>query len=544
MGVSMEHLTSINKTTERYWLWFIGIVCTALVALAYAAFVLAHLVNFPAGDDYIILFGIGQKTVQGGWGALSYASLTEQVFSHRTILTRLMAALQVLLQGQLDFFALRAMGLTFLVAAFCVVCRGLSLEHRYRSAWWFMLLALIFFQPQLSGALSSAIQGPPQIIPLAVAAAFLLRAQVGAGFASERWWRWAGSWTLAFVALSGAINAVLAPLILVFWDACERKWRMLLASIAACALFFVLYFHGYRTATHADVGVPFDITAVIPGALVMLGSIFKLGTLPLGAAMAAGLVLLFASLWCAWKSLRYGSKFAAAMVLFQLGSVGMAALGRAGWGLAYMLQWRYLSVSLLLLVVTVGCMLPVLMSRRRTSIPTVMAVVAFSVLSWWEFAPRVVNENRELSASAMGWWLGVLATPAEQNALIAFRKDRLDSAVDKGIFDVPLRVEAETLAKECASQVAADSLQFSPGLAGYAVRFSADDVGGSNFLTFRENGVEGLRVAFRTPKKFAFGRLLRGEPQETEPVFCLMRSAPGIDVPEGKFFGVSATLSR
>jgi hypothetical protein len=544
MDIANDNLKKMKGATQQYWLWFVSVVGAGLVAIGYSAFVLSNFVNFPAGDDYIILFGIGQKAAEQGWGALSYANLTEQVFSHRTILTRMTAALQVLLQGHLDFFALRAIGLGFLVATFFVVCRGLSLENRYRSAWWFVLLALIFFQPQLSGSLSSAIQGPPQIIPLAVAAAFLLRAQAGAGSAPAGWWRWAGSWMLAFLAAGGAINALLAALVLVLWDACERKWTALLASFAACALLFTLYFYGYRTATHSDVGVPFDISAVIPGALVMLGSIFKFGTVPLSAVMAAGLVLLVSSLWCTWKSFRYGSKFAAALILFQLGSVGMAALGRAGWGLSYMLQWRYLSVSLLLLVVTVGCVLPVLMSRLRSAIPTVMAVAAFSALAWWEYSPRVTNENKELSASAMGWWLGVLATPAEQDAVIAFRKERLDGAVRLGIFQVPLGEEARALAKECASPVAADSIQFSPGLAGYAVKFRESVVGGSDFLTFQENGVEGLLVAFRTPQKFAFGRFFRGEAQQNEPVFCLMRSVPGEGLPEGSFFGAPSVPRR
>lgn len=507
-------------------------VVAAAVAAFFAIFQLAYSVNFPIIDDYYNLFVIAEKAAREGWGVFSYASITEQVYSHRPVAVRAAGALQVLLAGKLDFSVLRALGVFLQIAAFAVICAGLY-RGRWWSGWWVALLALIYFQPQLSGNFSMAMQGPVQLLPVAVAGAFALRsANATAG-------RWLAAWLCASIGLLAAINAFLAAPLLLLWDVLERRWKRAAGSVAFCALLLLLYFWDYKVATHSGSRefVPAD---VVPGFLLMLGGVFKFGPWPLSLLMIAGGLLLLASLWCVWYSVRSRNGFVAAMVLFILGSTAMVAVGRAGWGLDYMLQWRYTSLSLMLLLVVAGSLLPWLMATRKTGILTVLAVLIFAALAWRQYAPRVVNEGRTTAACAMSWWLGTPAffeAIAGADELVLHNKDRIRTAIEAGIYEVPLRGEAEALAAACGRPLPAEEvkLRYSVAVAGYLANLPAMATE-ATYILFANSETGGRIVASRSSQGVAIRQLLQGKQPKREALFCLPRTAQGSQVPEGTFF--------
>lgn len=509
-----------------------GLVVAAVVAVLFTIFQLSHSVNFPIIDDYCNLFVIAEKTVREGWGVLSYANIAEQVFSHRPVAVRVAGALQVLLTGKIDIAALRALGVFLQVAAFAVICVGLY-RGRPWSGWWIALLSLIYFQPQLSGNFSMGMQGPVQLLPLAVAGAFALRSvNVTTG-------RWLAAWLCTSIGLLAAINAFLAAPLLLLWDLLERRWKWAAFSFAFSVLLLVVYFWDYKVVTHSG-SRDFAPADIIPGFLLMLGGVFKFSPSPLYVLMIAGGALLLASLWCVWQSLRSRNGFVAAMVLFILGSTAMVAVGRAGWGLEYMLQWRYTSLSLMLLLVVAGSLLPEMMANRKAAVLTVLAVLVFSSLAWQQHAPRVVNEGRTAEACAMSWWLGTPAffeAIAGSDDVVSLNRERIQSAVDAGFYVVPMRREAEALAEVCRRPLPADEvkLRYSVAVAGYLATMPPGATEAS-YIVFANNQTGARIVASRSVQGVAIRRLLQGKQVKRDAFFCLPRTAPGSQIPEGTFF--------
>jgi hypothetical protein len=509
-----------------------GLVVAAVVAVLFTIFQLSHSVNFPIIDDYCNLFVIAEKTVREGWGVFSYANIAEQVFSHRPVAVRVAGALQVLLTGKIDIAALRALGVFLQVAAFAVICAGLY-RGRPWSGLWIALLSLIYFQPQLSGNFSMGMQGPVQLLPLAVAGAFALRSvNVTTG-------RWLAAWLCTFIGLLAAINAFLAAPLLLLWDLLERRWKWAAFSLAFSGLLIVGYFWDYKVATHSGSRdfVPADI---IPGFLLMLGGVFKFSPAPLYVLMVAGAALLLGALWCVWQSLVSRNGFVAAMVLFILGSSAMVAVGRAGWGLEYMLQWRYTSLSLMLLMIVMGCLLPAITANRRGIAGTTLATLVFVFLAWHQYAPRVVNEGRAATACAMSWWLGTPAffeAIAGSDTLVADNTERIQSAIDAGFYAVPMHREAATMAEACQRPLPEEevTLSYSVAVAGYRAKLPPTATE-SAYILFANEETGSRIAAARSAQGVAIRKLLQAKGQSAEALFFLPRTTQGSDIPNGTFF--------
>jgi len=507
-----------------------GLVAAAAIAGVFTCFQLSHSVNFPITDDYYHLIVMAEKVRAEGWRALSVSTLAEQIYSHRHVAVRLAAGLQALLSGQIDFSVLRAMGVFLQIGAFAAICVGLYRGTRW-SGWWPALLALLYFQPQLSGHFSLAMQGPTHVLSLGAASAFAIRA--GTQTSS----RWLLAMAFALLAALGGFHGLLVVPLLFVWDLWQRRWRWAAGSLLFTVVLMSVYFWDYRLATHAGTENVFASSDVIPGALVMLGGVFMFGTFPIGFAMFAGVVLLLVSLGCAWHSVRAGNGFVAAMVLFLLGSVALAAVGRAGWGLGYMLQWRYTALSLMLLLVVVGSMLPWLTSTRIRTISTAVSFALVAAMAWWQFAPSVVNEGRTSSACVMSWQLGTPALFSETDSQVGPWQEQLAKAIRDGIYRLPLRKEAEQTARDCQRPMDSDefSLRYDVAVAGYSASM-AGNTAPSEFIIFKDSERKEARVAARAAERFAIGRFLRGEPQATLANFALPRITETRDVPEGTFY--------
>jgi hypothetical protein len=509
-----------------------GLLVAAGVAFVFAAFQLSCSVNFPIIDDYGHFFAIAEEAARDGWGVFSYANITEQTFSHRPIAVRIAGALQVLITGKLDFSVLRALGVSLQIAAFAVICVGLY-RGRPWSAWWVALLSLIYFQPQLSGSFSMAMQGPVQLLHLAVAGAFVLRST------NATTGRWLAAWLCASFGLLASINAFLVAPLLLLWDVLERRWKWAVGSIAFSALLLLFYFLDYKLATHSG-SREFVLADVVPGFLLMLGGVFKFGPWPFHALMVAGGLLLLASLWCVWQSIKSRNGFVAAMLLYFLGSTAMVAVGRAGWGLDYMLQWRYVSFSLMLLLVVVGSLLPHLMVRRKVAVAAVLTIMLFTALAWHQYAARVINEGRAATSCAMSWWLGTPAffeAIAGADELIAQNERTIRSAIEAGIYDVPMRKEAGALAEACQRPLPEEevTLSYSVAVAGYRARLPSTATE-STYILFANEETGSRVAAARSAQGLAIRRLLQGKAQSEVALFCVPRTTQGSDIPNGTFF--------
>jgi hypothetical protein len=508
-----------------------GLVAAAAVACLFATFQLANIVNFPVVDDYYNLLVIAHKALDQGWSVLSYSNLTEQVFSHRPVAVRAAGALQVLLTGEINFYTLSCLGVLLQVAAFCVICVGLYYGRPW-SGWWIALLALIYLQPQLSGNFGMAMQGPVQLLPLAVAGAFALRQS------TDSYWGWLGAWLCAFIALLAAINAFLVAPLLIAWDLWDRRWKWAAGSVALTVLFALLYFWDYRLVTHSEARA-FVAADVVPGFLLLLGGVFKFAPMAHLYVMLAGAAFLFASLWCVWQSVSAGRGFPAAMILFVLGSLGMVAVGRAGWGLDYMLQWRYTSLSLMLLLLVAGSLLPWLASSRVKFLVTASLFLLFALLAWRQYAPHVTNHGRTWTACAMSWWLGTPAffeAIAGRDEIVSRNTEQIRDAIGAGIYTVPMRDEAKALDELCRQPLPADEVAvgYSVAVAGFraAVPRGVTD---RDYIIF-QNSETGTRVAAaRTEEGVALRSFLPGYRQPQQVEFRVPRSGPGSDVPKGMF---------
>jgi hypothetical protein len=514
---------------QRSKLWFYGAILLAMVA-GYALFMASTFLNFPQGDDFAILIPMGELAQKDGLGALSWSNLSSTYFVHRSVTIRAVGALQVLLTGQLEFGVLRLFGLFCVCLFFLIFCAVLSARPNY-PLWLLPLFGLVFLQPQTYGSYVMGIQGPLHTLTVACFLSFWLRS-LGATPS------WVGAWFFAILAVFGAGNGLLVPFLLVSWDLWERRWCRSFVSVALFAAILAVYFDGYEAQTHHKHA--FVAGHVLPGALIMLGGIFKFGWAPLWVPMVGGAVLLLMALWSGWLAYRRKDGLLLASLLFVLGSVAMAAVGRAGWGLEYMLQPRYPIWGLLLVLFSLAVLAPLIARSRLVSAGVYVAAGLFAVFAWWFYAPPALSVKRNLEASALSWQLGEPAVQGWSDAYVTRGLNSLSKAIKLGIYELPMRKKSETLRAANWRLIPADDIQirFSEASAGYIASVKDRSLG--RYVVFREDGAQGVRVAAELVLRPSLRTLLGGRAAPASGTYILPRADTSIEIPQGEFFSVTA----
>jgi hypothetical protein len=316
---------------------------------------------------------------------------------------------------------------------------------------------------------------------------------------------------------------MLVPLILVLWSAHERSWRQAAVGTLVIAGAGAFYFRGFENPEGQAYG--FDVLQLAGNFFVMLGSVFRFGTLPIAAALTGGALLAASALWLLWVRFRERENFTVAVLFFVFGSAAMASLARLGWGIEYMAQGRYRIYAVILLALVLAEAV-----RRLAAKPVSSALVAgfallFSLASWWQFTPEVVNAARTAKASAMSYHLGVPALFSESDETLRSGLNRLATAVEAGIYSPPMQSEARQFAQAQHETIPASGIrtEYSQAVAGWVVRPQSDKAG--EYLLCQTPGSSGFRVAVRATTRPALTRMLaKNASENTENLYLMPRS--------------------
>jgi len=370
--------TPADRPVLKAWAVF------AAPAALWCCFYLPFLINVPRGDDFLSLLTFATNWADAdGWGS-RWDLLFAQYFSHRIVLTRLAALAVMGAFGHLNLVALQAMGMALwlgLAAWFAT-----QAVRRQNSVLAGIPVALLLLQPLGHTNITSAMQGVQNhgILVLALTACIMVsKVPTATGAAA------------AFAASTGAMltsaNGLLVPPLLAAAMFVRRQWRSGLILAAGAVGLIWAWFQGYALD-----GNPFAPGEIMANALVMVGAPFNFGRLPPEAALCLGAVLLAVLLMVLARPQTWvESSTIGLFSLFLLGSVALAAIGRVGWGAAYMQQDRYSPYGLLLAASLYLQAPPLSLTLRRPILLfATIAATLFTTASYVRVYPQMVEEKR------------------------------------------------------------------------------------------------------------------------------------------------------
>jgi hypothetical protein len=149
----------------------------------------------------------------------------------------------------------------------------------------------------------------------------------------------------------------------------------------------------------------------------------------------AGAVVCFPATWRRWPVL-------ATFLVFLLLSVGMAAVGRSGWGSNYMLQDRYRLYGLLIVAIILIIVTDAVGQDTRMRVATVFAAAIFCLLSYAAALPSLLTAARRCAASALNAQLGNAAPMISADGWPSAIKT-LERAKQLGLYDYPSPLSAD-----------------------------------------------------------------------------------------------------
>jgi len=340
-----------------------------------------YAINIPKWDDHTLKASIVNFEKAKGVGAKLY-EIYRQHNEHRIALTRLVAALDYKIFGQLNYEHLMLFGNLALLLI-----------------WW---LLTRFFKP-LTGAVWYA-------LPIATfwfSLAFWENAYWGMAAIQNFWvvawavltfWRlsrtdgyWWWALPMVFVGIFTSGNGLLIPPIGLFLLLIQKRWSASGIWFAFCAFAIVLYFWDYQPPP-TDLSGKGGIGQFISGYVLFCGSLTEglpFGNFPFQMPLWAGRLLVFVSfsmllyiLRTYWKRnfvLDTFDYFYLGGVLFALATAALVVYSRAGTGNEIMLTSRYKVYSALLLSFNVAY-LTRLVSATFREVLTVTFVVAAGFL--------------------------------------------------------------------------------------------------------------------------------------------------------------------
>lgn len=303
----------------------VACILLSIVALIPFGVVLAHATaesrNIVYWDEIDTVLDLLLKLDDG----LDIAGFFDRIFAinneHRMLTSRLMFVASWWLTGTVDFQVIGAIGNLFLVGL-CValVWAAGRTERRVRLG---IALAFLLFQLEHYENLlwSGASIDHFQVVALAVGAIVALTRPRRLAFAAACGLAVLATFTLAHGLVTWAVGA------LMLWR--DRRWRSLAVWVTIAALAGLSFFHGFEINSGHRV-VSFDFTGLLHLArywLALLGAPLALGFLPV--APFAGVVLLAAIAWLAWRRAWQRDIVAQSTMLFCVGALVLVAIGRS-----------------------------------------------------------------------------------------------------------------------------------------------------------------------------------------------------------------------
>ncbi len=413
-----------------------GLGTVALFApIAVYGVVLAHYaVDVPRSDDFFSILPFLSGWISAAGPKARLGLLFAQYFSHRIVFTRCLALLDYRLFGYCNLIALQCFGW----AAWAALCLSLALTVPAvrRRPILGLPVSLLLMQPQGWTNLTIAMQAV-QNLGVVLFAFWALRTA-----SDGRVRALAASLALGLLATLASVNGVLVFPVAVIGLAADRRYRPALVYAAAGAIVATGYFRHYSLGME-----PFHAVEWAANAAAMFGGLAVLGRLDLGAALIGGALLLAASLAAVaiptWRRMLPSHVL---FLLFLLLSVAMAARGRIGWGVDYMLQDRYrlyglLAAAVLYLIAVAGDRV-----GPRPAAAAIIAAGLFCLLSYATYLAPLADSARWCLATAMNWQWGraYLQTtaggwsPCEHN---------FERAIAQGLIRLPRPLSAEGMRK-------------------------------------------------------------------------------------------------
>ena len=456
----------------------------------------------PSGDDFIAIIKPALEAKEKGWQALGPNELLAQHFSHRILPVRALAKSQVLLLGKLNFETFMWVGILSWLSIYAL----LVWQAKFTGSGVALLFtSLVWFQPQAAANCLAAMQAASNMPVLLFALiAFSFRTRIGPSW-------WLAAWLIGTMATMTTGNGLLVPLILLIWDAWEKRGKRFVAGLILTALIFVMYFAGFTNPESQKYAS--SAKDILGNILVMTGAILNLGRVPLWVVAAFGASLGLWALTTLIFAVRHGEKILAAVLFFVGGSILLASFARAGWGNEYMLQDRYLVYPIILLSACGGRLVDGINSRKLKNCIVFFGMV-FAALSWWHYTPKVISNARSAEAEALGWQLGFpgfrfSADKKTNMESVAEAVCLLQKANEKHIFsprdsiNLKHRIRISENSYVCFGE-------WNGAASGYLVppAPAAED---SVFILFEADGW--WQVGFRPAHRIALGRFLLGQHQ-------------------------------
>lgn len=381
-----------ESVSESGWARSQVAVClfSFLLSALYLWYLSPSLLNVPRSDDLRSVLPFVDSW-RGADSGTRWHMLFEQYFSHRIFATRLFAIGVDGFFGHLQLVAFHALGLAlWLGIVVWLVVRAAKDRTR---VWTALPVALLLLQPTGLTNISVAMQSPQNLGVLALALA-VCRLAPNPGTKE-----FTAALLLALLAIGTSANGLaLAPILVLASLAVGRRRRALVA-FAAWAICAGMYFRGYVSA---EVGAKvFNFGEFFGNTLAMLGSPYDLNRLPVAFAQTCGLVSLIGGCVAAWVLRgRLTGDTLSLFALFLLVSTAMCAIGRIGWGAAYMGQDRYSPYGLLFAVCVWLCLCPAIKRIRQVTAAAVVASAAISAAAYaGTFASR--QESRRWDAAVV-----------------------------------------------------------------------------------------------------------------------------------------------
>lgn len=375
--------------------WIAGALAVAALLLLVGTLA-RYTANVPRGDDAIsVLPFLAAWSEAPGW-AEKVALLHGQHFSHRIVLTHLVALAEAVRPGPFDFRTLQAFGVIAWVGTVLLVLRGAPVVRT--APWSIPALCLLLFQPSgysnfLSGMQAVQNLGMAALAALACALATTnRRAATGGALALA-----------AFAPLVSANGLLLAPVLATLWLLTGARGRAAAALVAGAAG-WTAFAWGYAWPETA--GAPLQ---AVHNAVVMAGGFAHnswsglAGTRLIGTLLLAVAIAALASR-AAWRR----QPATAALLLFCVLSIFMAGKGRDGIDETYMLQDRYLLHGLLTAALAGLLVLDRVdpARRPRASAVALAAAALFATHAYAAYVPLLATEHRWVHATAINRQLG------------------------------------------------------------------------------------------------------------------------------------------
>jgi hypothetical protein len=410
----------------RDWRWWAGLAALAAPAGVYLACLVRNSTDVPRSDDFISILPFLNHWTQAASLHEKLELVFSQYFSHRIVLTKIVALLQWRLTGRCNFLQLQATGWMGWIG----VAAGLTLlvPAVRRSPGYGLPVVLALMQPQGFTNMHVGMQAVQNIGVVALALGALIAAQA----AGRR-----GLVLTILLAAAAALASVNGLLVFPaaaagLWCGGRRRRALVLALVGLAAA--AGYFRHYALG-----GAPFQAGEFIANAGVMAGGFIAPARFPLWAVGLAGWSILAAAGWRlldrrSWELLPVHAAF----VLFCSLSIALAAAGRMGFGPGYMIQDRYrlygLMIVACLFLFQVQGLAPA--SRRKFAAWSTAGATAFCLASYAIFLPQLETDNLWGEATALNWQLGrafPIASPESQQEAA----DQLARAESRGIYRLP-----------------------------------------------------------------------------------------------------------